>query len=342
MFARVEGTNTIEGAGRQGMVDNEFDSFEQVARPLLELIRRLTGLETTFVTEIDWTAQRQEVVVALNTGELKVAEGSTLPWSDSMCRWAFLSGAAHSFDVPTDFPGSVGADQLGMQTFVALPIQEGDVILGTVCGASRDSVDLSPNVLRSLELIAESLASQLGALVERQKLRRRAEDAEELALADPLTGLANRRGFTARFEEELARSGRRGTHVALLALDLDDFKAINDTYGHAAGDTILATVGEVIRRTARVEDVVARLGGDEFVILLTPADAQVAETVANRVAEEFRAACEKLEMPCTVSVGFSTSETTPRRSLFVAADDALYRAKANAQLGATQVGSGGR
>ena len=145
---------------------------------------------------------------------------------------------------------------------------------------------------------------------------------------DPLTGLANRRGFDARFEEELARSGRRSAPVALLALDIDGFKQVNDTYGHVAGDTILVTVGEVLRRTARVEDVVARLGGDEFAVLLTPGDQHMAEAVAARVADEFRDACERLGTPCTLSIGFSTTETTVRGSLAVGADDALYRAKA--------------
>lgn len=310
------------------MVDNDMDGFDRLARPLLELIQRLTGLETSFVTEIDWTSQRQEVVLALNSGDLKVGEGSTLAWSDSMCRWSFLSGQVHSSDVATDYPGSLGAEQLGMKTFVALPIQEGDVILGTVCGASREAVALDADALASLELIAKALAFQLGTLVERHQLRRRAEEAEALALVDPLTGLANRRGFDARFEEELARSGRQGAPIALLAVDLDGFKAVNDTYGHAAGDAILATVGDVLRSAARLEDVAARLGGDEFVLLLTPGNVETAEIVAARIADEFRGACERLEMPCTLSIGYSTSETSPRRSLLNAADEALYRAKA--------------
>lgn len=307
------------------------DDFERVTRPLLELVQRMTGLETTFVTEIDWTAQRQDVVLALNSGDLEVAEGSSLPWSDSMCRWSFLNGTAHTSDVAGDYPGSVGAELLGMRTFVAVPIQDGEVTLGTVCAASREAVDLDDDTMASLDLIAQALALQLGGLIEHRRLQRRAEDAEALALVDPLTGLANRRGFDARFEEELARSGRRGAPVALVVLDLDDFKAVNDSYGHAAGDGILVTLGEVLRSTARVEDLAARLGGDEFVVLLAPGEAQVAEAVAVRIAEEFRRASATLGTPCTLSFGISTTETTPRRSLFSAADDALYRAKAVAQ-----------
>jgi diguanylate cyclase len=322
------------------MDDDDFDAFGRLARPLLELIQRLTGLETSFVTEIDWSSQRQDVVLALNSGDLTVAEGSTLPWSDSMCRWSFLNGTAHTADVPRDYPGSVGAELLGMQTFVAVPIQDGEVTLGTVCGASRAAVELDAEAMASLDLIAQAMALQLGGLIEHRRLRHRAEDAEALALVDPLTGLANRRAFDARFEEELARSGRQGAPVALLVLDIDDFKAVNDTYGHAAGDGLLVTLGEVLRSTARKEDVAARLGGDEFVVLLAPGDADVSEAVAARIAEEFRQASERLGMPCTLSIGFSTSEMTPRRSLFQAADEALYRAKADAQATSSPLGGG--
>lgn len=309
--------------------DIDLDGFDQMARPLLKLVQRLTGLETTFITEVDWVAQRQAVVLALNTGELQVAQGSTVPWSDSMCRWSFLSGRAHTAKVATDYPGSLGGEQLGMQTFVALPIHDGDDIVGTVCGASRDAVEIEPDVVASLDLIAQALSFQLVAHLEGQHLRRRAEDAEALALIDPLTGLANRRGFDARFEQELARSARSGAPLGLLVLDIDDFKSVNDTFGHAAGDAVLVAAGEVLHRAARAEDVVARLGGDEFVILLSPGDAAAAELVATRVTEDFGAACARLEMPCTISVGLSTSHDTPRRSLFAAADEALYRAKAS-------------
>lgn len=316
------------------MAEGDLDGFDRMARPLLDLVQRLTGLETTFITEIDWVAQRQAVVLALNTGELEVAEGTSVPWEDSMCRWSFLSGRAHTAQVAIDYPGSIGGDELGMQTFVAMPIHDGDAIVGTVCGASRDPIDIDPAVLVDLDLIAQALAFQLALHVERQHLRRRAQDAEALALVDPLTGLANRRGFDERYEQELARSARHDVPVALLALDVDDFKTVNDSFGHVAGDSILAAVGDVLRRAARVSDLGARLGGDEFALLLSPADEHVAQTVAARISSEFRSASEQLQMPCTLSIGSSTSETTPLRSLFLAADESLYRAKAIRAVGA--------
>lgn len=87
---------------------NTLVGFDRPARPLPEPIQHLTGLETSFVTHIDWDSQTQEVVLALNTSELEVPEGAVADWSDSVCRWAFLSSKEQSSDVSIDFPGSFG------------------------------------------------------------------------------------------------------------------------------------------------------------------------------------------------------------------------------------------
>ena len=289
----------------------------------------MTGVETSFVTEIDWTTQRQEVVLALNTSDLQVPEGSSVDWSNSMCRWAFLSGREQSCDVGTDFPGSHGAERLNMRTFFAVPILAGEATIGTVCGASRRAIDLPAEAVAVVRLIAEAMAFQLGAQVESRTHLERAERAEALALNDFLTGLANRRAFTARLEEELARSGRHGAPIAFLAIDIDRFKAVNDTYGHHGGDKILIAVGDVLSQVGRAGDVPARLGGDEFALLLPDTDAAGAETAAARIVEVFRRATVELGMPCTLSIGISCSATVPRRSLLATADDALYRSKSN-------------
>jgi len=311
------------------MSDVQLVGLERLARPLLDLIQRLTGLETSFVTQIDWASQTQEVVFALNTAELEVPEGSVVDWPDALCRLTFLSGKEHSADVATDFPGNSGAEQLGLQSFFALPILSGDVTLGTVCGASRRPVTLAPDVVESVRLISEALSFQMAAHVESQALLARAERAEALALVDPLTGLANRRAFTSRFEEELARSGRHGAPIAVLAIDLDEFKNVNDTYGHAGGDEVLVIAADVLRRAARAEDVPARLGGDEFALLLGYCDAAGVAAVATRIVNEFGRAATGINKPCSLSIGTSTSETSLRRSLLADADTALYRSKAN-------------
>lgn len=301
--------------------------FERATRPLLELVRELTGLETSFVTSIDWDAQTQTVVLSSNVGDLEVTEGSTIEWSDSMCRWAFLSGVEHTPDVPTTYPGSLGGDVLGMRSFLAVPILDEGKTLGTLCGASRSSVPVGDETLRHLRLIAESLAMQLMNHVEHTRDRLRAESAEVLAHTDSLTGLANHRAFTGRLEEELARSGRHDTPVSVLAMDVDAFKAINDTYGHEGGNDVLVALADVLRHAARVEDTPARLGGDEFGLLLPHTDERGAAMTAARIADAFREATATLGRPATLSVGVASTTGASRRSLMTTADEALYENK---------------
>lgn len=304
------------------------EAFQAVARPLLELIQRVTGLETSFVTRIDWDEQVQDVVLSLNTAALVVEEGSQLPWTDSMCRWSFLSGRVATSEVPEHFAGSIGAEQLGMQTFVAIPIlADDDRVVGTVCGASQRAVGVAEETVEILELVATALTHQFRAEVESIRQRERAERAEVLALTDALTGLANRRAFTSRLEEELARAGRHGSHLALVLIDVDDFKAINDGNGHAAGDEVLAVLGAVLSGDARSEDVAARLGGDEFALLLVETGAEEAAAVAGRIEERFLVATSAVGMPVRISTGVASSERSPLRDLVADADRALYASK---------------
>jgi diguanylate cyclase (GGDEF)-like protein len=165
--------------------------------------------------------------------------------------------------------------------------------------------------------------------------RRSVERLEHTAMHDALTGLPNRTLFLDRLEQSLRRARRRGAGSggAVLFLDLDRFKEVNDRYGHEAGNEILRAVAGEIRNAVRASDVAARYGGDEFVVILTRTDLQGAA----RVAEALRAGIEgtgrRMGYPpglVTVSVGIA--EFDPREpaevDLLVSADRALYRAKA--------------
>jgi len=330
--------------------------LDYMARPLLELMQRISGLETTFITRIDWAELRQEVVFALNTSpDLEVAEESWVDWSDSMCRWVFLSGKDQSSDVGGDFPGSLGADRLGMQTFFAVPILAGeDEVMGTVCGASREVVPVAEETLDLMRLVSRAVAHQMQAEVSVRAERARADDAEMksasahaeaasnataaqamevLAFSDALTRLPNQRAFMARFEAELARSGRHDFPIAVLRIDVDSFKSINDTFGHEAGDRVLASVGEVLLRVSRAEDLPARPGGDEFILVVSYSDVDGAAAVAGRIRKEITEASLNLPAPYTVSIGISSSLLTPRRHLLEAADRALYQTKSSGKDG---------
>ncbi len=159
------------------------------------------------------------------------------------------------------------------------------------------------------------------------------EILEKLALTDPLTGLSNRRAFSEALDAELSRIERHNQPASLLAFDLDHFKRVNDTHGHAVGDEVLAAFAAVLQRGCRRGDLAARLGGEEFAILLPTTGLVPAALVAERIrrATEWRPLGVSVPVPVTVSVGVASTESLPRppaaAELLRRADAALYRAK---------------
>jgi len=200
----------------------------------------------------------------------------------------------------------------GHETWVSttkVPLRDADGRIVGVFGISRDITQKKHDEQRLVEQ-AEQLALQARAL-------------ESLALVDDLTGLDNRRGFALHGEQLLARCRRDGAPAALLFLDLDGLKRINDTYGHSAGDRALRALADAIRRTTRDSDVAARIGGDEFCVLV----GGEAATATDRLADRIRSA---LPRGLGVSVGALPIDAQHPASidrLLVEADRAMYEDK---------------
>ena len=174
-----------------------------------------------------------------------------------------------------------------------------------------------------------TMAAVLRELVSRDELERR---LRALALTDNLTGLANRRLLFQRIDRASQRLSRTPGRLALLFIDLDHFKVVNDTLGHASGDAVLIEVARRLRAVVRNHDTVARLGGDEFLVLIEDLESsEHAETLAERVV---RAVSEPIPCPGGVarigaSIGYAvTAEPIDAAEAFVAAADrAMYEAK---------------
>jgi len=198
-----------------------------------------------------------------------------------------------------------------------------------------DELRRQPLVYGYLLAATVALTTVLGWVVGRKE-----DLLETLSVTDPLTGLANRRRLLAAFGDELNRSARYGTPLALLLIDLDRLKEINDRRGHAQGDRALQLVAESLKRSCRATDLAARTGGDEFLVLAVNTSAGEALALAHRICATVRrlgavAANEKEKtMPApavTVSVGVADLDdiTLPTfLALHAAADAALYAAKA--------------
>jgi diguanylate cyclase (GGDEF)-like protein len=156
------------------------------------------------------------------------------------------------------------------------------------------------------------------------------DDASWRADHDHLTELYNRRRLTSELERELLQAARYERSGALLMLDLDNFKFVNDSCGHGAGDRLLKAIAQVLDERVRGSDVVARLGGDEFAVILPEADAEQARTVAEALRRAVREVPSELGLPTGMSVGialFGSVERSTVDDVLAAADVALYRAK---------------
>jgi diguanylate cyclase (GGDEF)-like protein len=202
-------------------------------------------------------------------------------------------------------------------------------ILGHMLANSR--------VMQHLEELVESRTRQLeSTLAEAEHLKRR---YEELSIRDELTGLHNRRYFFDQAESALAHCIRHANPFCLISVDIDFFKKINDTYGHAAGDSALRDLARVLQRHTRQDDTLARFGGEEFIISLPTTDLSGAKTVARRIREHVHKLEWRVNAQCfgtSVSMGIALAEPPFQgrgkallETLVQQADEALYFSKAN-------------
>lgn len=153
--------------------------------------------------------------------------------------------------------------------------------------------------------------------------------AQRYRITDPLTGLLNRRGFEDRLKGEFNRATRKGYRIAVVYLDCDGFKAVNDNRGHAAGDVILQQIATVIQQNIRSYDEAGRIGGDEFVILMPEVDERTAIDIIGRIQAAleptFRASPESISL--SIGHAISSDQLATPSDLLIAADRAMYKKK---------------
>jgi diguanylate cyclase (GGDEF)-like protein len=183
------------------------------------------------------------------------------------------------------------------------------------------------------------LGSQAAIALENARLH---HVARREASTDELTGLVNRRRFMEALDGEIARTQRGGARLSVLLADLDDFKRINDRFGHPAGDEALRTFASLLRASLREVDTAARLGGEEFAVLLPETDLEGALVLAERLRRHVGAHAVLLHdgepVHLTTSIGVAEYQSGPRDELLQHADEGLYRAK---QEGKNRVVAGG-
>jgi diguanylate cyclase (GGDEF)-like protein len=224
-------------------------------------------------------------------------------------------------------PAQAWLAERGVSDAVATVLRGDDALLGAIFVGNQLG-DVSSFGADDLTLL-ETFAAQTSVAVQNARLDLR---LKHQAFHDPLTNLANRALFTDRLEHALMRRERYQDAIAVIFLDLDDFKVINDTLGHAAGDDLLCSVGERLRSVLRPSDTAARFGGDEFAILLedsaTPLDAiSVAERIVEALKTHFTVASREVAVHASIGVATQASRDVGAEELLRRADVAMYRAK---------------
>ncbi|MEP6802590.1 MAG: GGDEF domain-containing protein [Acidobacteriota bacterium] len=185
--------------------------------------------------------------------------------------------------------------------------------------------------LTSSETVADATREEIRSLLGPLTASLHAFRNWTIAVTDELSGLASRRYFETRLSEEWARRERYGGNLAVASFDLDSFKALNDSLGHAAGDVAIRRFGEIVRAAVRSTDIACRYGGEEFAVLFPETSAEAARAVADRIraaveAERFESAGSPFRI--TVSGGVADAKgASGREALLVHADEALYSAK---------------
>lgn len=230
-------------------------------------------------------------------------------------------------DPKTQFVFTKSLALKSVASVLVLPLVARDKALGTLtlCAQRKNAF---PDAIRQLLGVLTLHASV--TLANAAAVRR----LEEMATTDPMTGHLNKRALETEFEQRLRSAARFGRTLGLIVLDIDKFKTVNDTYGHAFGDVVIKGLGAVLGRCRRETDVIARFGGEEFVVVCEQTDAAGTFLLAERIREElqrelFHSEHGPVKVTCSLGVSAFPGDGDTRAALFERADQALYAAKHN-------------
>jgi diguanylate cyclase (GGDEF)-like protein len=288
-----------------------------VLNTLARQVRAQTGALALYLPAEDALA-----IVATTGYPLSIVEHLRIRPGEGLIGGVYKSGKAVVGD-----SGRGGGKRLRYRTdsYMVLPIVAGNERLGVIALTDRsDGCRFDARDFASARVMVSSAA----AAFSRQRLHERLEKLTELATVDPVTGLFNRRYLETRLEAEVERARRQGQDLALLLIDIDDFKRVNDTRGHLEGDRVLRDVADLLRAGVRIFDVCARYGGEEFVIVMPAASAVIAQQVAERIRLRVERNFSNDSPAVTVSIGVGMLDgASTVDDLLDIADRALIAAK---------------
>ncbi|MGY3176502.1 diguanylate cyclase [Pseudomonas sp. TE12234] len=269
-----------------------MSDFENAAREVLAFLRRRLGFNLWMVTRTendDWT------VLHIEDQSYGVHPGQVFNWSDSFCSQMVKGNgpriAPNSETVAAYASAPIGK-QLKIRAYIGVPLLLSDgSLFGTLCAVHPEPMPAKIEEDQELlEMIGMMLSKILQMELKADEESSRAERFEAQALRDALTGLYNRAGWEQLATSQDGRNRRYGKSSAILVIDLDDLKLVNDSKGHAAGDELIRRAANALTHASRIDDIVARLGGDEFAIIGVNCDIAGGEALRERVSQALRQA----------------------------------------------------
>ena len=301
-----------------------FNDFEKSGRAVLSFLHRRLDFDLLMVTRTegnDW------IVLQSEDHGYDVNPGKVFRWADSLCNEMMKGNGpniAPSIDSIPAYAAAGIAQQMPIKSYVGMPLHCADgSLFGTLCGIHPAiKPDSIVNEQELMDLLATMLSAILQAEFKIQEEARRTEKLQMEVLTDALTTLYNRRGWDQLLESEEDRCRRFGHPAAILVIDLDGLKQINDNLGHAAGDALIIRTGLVLRQAARALDIVARLGGDEFGILSIECDRSGGESLIKRI----RTALDEAGIKACVGIAIR-KPSSGLKAAWERADNMMYEEK---------------
>jgi two-component system cell cycle response regulator len=301
---------------------------DQVIEAGLNAAAGIARFDFAAITSFDAEKKMHRVRVAVGEG----SEGlSGLSFKDNASITAMVVKNKHYLPYRGDFDPrqqmlySPKASLPDMRSALVMPLVVREDCIGTLAIAAKRPSAYGDAVRPTLEVLANQLAISLSNA-------RAVKRLEEMATTDGLTGCLNKRAFLDELEAKIRSAGRFKKKLSLIVTDIDHFKSVNDTYGHATGDVVIKELGAILIRMKRETDRVARFGGEEFCILCEETDTEGALLLAERVREEllktiFPTELGKLKVTASLGVATYPQDAADEKGLFEITDKALYAAK---------------
>lgn len=299
-------------------------SFEEVLSGVIDEAQKSLPQGDLAILLLD--EERRNLVLRHRGGFPDHVEGLHIPIDKGIAGRCARTGEAQLVDDVSRDPHYIRGVR-GARSQLTVPLIVEGAVSGVLIAESRQRAAYASEDLRFATVIAGEIASVLATT----KLK---EEAQRLAVTDSLTGLSNRRHFHDRVSEDLRAAARYGEEMALLLVDLDHFKSINDLHGHPAGDRVLSAVGACLAGAARAGDQAARIGGEEFAVLLRRCGPRRAHAAARRIQDAIRelrvdvGADTPLDISASIGIALFPRHGDSFTAIFAAADAALYSAKA--------------